>query len=297
MSYARRHSTNVCPGNRVRYIDSIEPLRADLQRSLDQSRVPIQALDLARQLQAFQASMPDLRPVLATSQALEDAIRPLPDLRSVVASSEWSRVGASLSALSAAIGTADYIAELDFSDDESPPEHGDGLAEQAEQQLIEIAPAEALEKLQRVDFAPITLLDRVARDPRMMRALGARDFEGFVATLVEMLGFEDVVLTPRSGDDGRDVLATKRIHGISILCAFECKRYAADHPVGPDIARSLLGVITHGATRATKGILVTTSYFTPAANKFILTEPSLDGRDFDGIVAWLRDKSRHRKGT
>jgi restriction system protein len=141
----------------------------------------------------------------------------------------------------------------------------------------------------------LTILDRVLRHPEALRTLTARDFEGFVAALVEQLGFEDVVLTPRSGDMGRDVLATKRIHGISILCAFECKRYAPDRPVGPEIARALLGTIMHGPTRAAKGILVTTSSFTPAARTFIFTEPGLDGRDFDGIVEWLQEYASHRQ--
>lgn len=86
----------------------------------------------------------------------------------------------------------------------------------------------------------------------------------------------------------------KRVHGISIACAFECKRYAPKRAVGPEIARALLGTISHGETRAAKGILVTTSTFSPAARKFILTEPSLDGRDFDGIVEWLREYARAR---
>ena len=115
-----------------------------------------------------------------------------------------------------------------------------------------------------------------------------------IAALVDELGFENVVLTPRSGDEGRDVVATMTVHGISMVCAFECKRYAQDRPVGPDIARALLGVITHGSTRATKGIVVTTSSFTPAATKFILTEPSLDGRDFDGVVKWLQTYASKR---
>lgn len=34
---------------------------------------------------------------------------------------------------------------------------------------------------------------------------------------------------------------------------------------------------------------ITTSRFTPPARRFILTEPSLDGRDFDGVIEWLRD--------
>ncbi len=288
-----------------RLLDSFEPIRDQLrqmqtlQRSIDQFRMPIQALELERQFRAFQAAMPAFRPFLKTTQILADAIRPLPDFSRALPS---AALGSAFDAINVAIRSARFIAELDLSDDEDIRPDRDDLVERIEQELIEIVPAEALEELRRVEFAPFTLLDRVLRDPFVMHSLSARGFEGFIAALVERLGFEDVVLTPRSGDRGRDVLATKRIHGISILCAFECKRYAVDRPVGPDAARALLGVIMHGETRATKGILVTTSHFTPAASRFVLTEPSLDGQDFDGIVDWLRrsadsEEAEHRRAA
>ena len=74
---------------------------------------------------------------------------------------------------------------------------------------------------------------------------------------------------------------------IPILFAFECKRYK--NAVGPDIMRALLGTTTYRETRANTGVLVTTSTFSPGAQRFILTEPSVEGRDFDGIVDWLRE--------
>ena len=184
------------------------------------------------------------------------------------------------------IGAADFVADVDFPDDDAP---GQEPEEEARARLVELIPAEILEKLERVEFAPLTLLERARREPEVMRALSSRDFEGFIAALVDQLGFEDVTLTPRSGDEGRDVLATKTLHGLTILFAFECKRWAPGRGVGPDVARALLGTIVHDDTRAVKGVLVTTSYFTKGARKFILTEPSLDSRDFDGVVDWLRE--------
>lgn len=59
------------------------------------------------------------------------------------------------------------------------------------------------------------------------------------------------------------------------------------------IARALLGTIRHADTGATKGVLITTSYFTPSARTFILTEPALDGTDYDGLVEWLREYGRN----
>jgi HJR/Mrr/RecB family endonuclease len=199
--------------------------------------------------------------------------------------------------LNVAIESAILVGEVNVERQQpsSADQGAEELQESAESQLIDVVPATALENLRRVEFAPLTLLDRILGDPTLMRRLHSREFEGFVASLVEQLGFEDVVLTPRSDDGGRDVLATKNIHGLSIVFAFECKRYSPKNKVGPDIARALLGTITHGTSRATKGVLVTTSSFTPAAKRFILTEPHLDGKDFDGIVEWLREYSNKRR--
>jgi len=186
--------------------------------------------------------------------------------------------------------SARFIGQISLRElrDDKPDE---ALSQEAEAQLLDIVPAEALNRLRQVEFAPLAVLDRTLRNPELMRRFGSREFEGFVASLIEQIGFEDVILTPASRDGGRDVLATKRVHGIRIFCAFECKRYAPDRPVGPLFARALLGTLTHRDSRATKGVLVTTSSFTPAARNFILSEPLLDGKDFDGIVSWLHEYS------
>ena len=269
-------------------IENLSAISRELHASVE--ALP-RAADLARDLKAFHGSLPDWQHVLETSQALESAIRPLPDLErfhdAQLAYSQHVREFSE--ALNSAIASARFVAEIELSENRDDPEPTKNAAEQAEQQLVEPAPDGFLENLRRVDFVPITLLDRALRDPEAMRSFGSRAFEDFIAQLTEGLGFEDVVLTPRSGDKGRDVLATKWVHGIRILFAFECKRFAANRRVGIAYARALLGVISHGETRADKGVLVTTSGFTKGATKFILTEPSLDSRDFNGVVDWLHD--------
>ncbi len=223
--------------------------------------------------------------LLETQEAMAASMRPFLDFAGMDILGA-SRALAFNEGISEAIKQATFLAELTLEsdalgDDEAP------TAQEAEEQLVKIVPADALEKLRRVEFLPLVELDRIVRNPELMRQLSGRKFEEFVATLAEKLGFEDVALTPSSGDQGRDVLAVKKVHGIKILFAFECKRYSG--PVGPEIARALLGTIVHGATRANKGVLVTTSRFTPATRQFILTEPSLDGRDYDGLVEWLHE--------
>jgi hypothetical protein len=254
--------------------------------------------DLLNEIQKTQLLMQPPPELFATSRALEAAMRPLVDVEALARAYQVGFDPDWIRRLSTAFEIAPFVGEVEFEDGElTTTEDEAGPAAQAEAQLVEIASPDALEALRKVEFAPLVLLDQILRNPEMMRRLGSRDFEGFVAALVEQIGFEDVILTPRSGDDGRDVLATKRVHGISIFCAFECKRYAPDRPIGPEIARALLGTIVHGNTRATKGVLVTTSHFTPAARRFILTEPSLDGKDFEGIVGWLQEFGQKRRAT
>ncbi len=87
----------------------------------------------------------------------------------------------------------------------------------------------------------------------------------------------------------------KRVLGIPLILAFECKRYAADKPVRVATARALLGTVTHSDYRADRGVLVTTSRFTEPTRQFIVSSPVLEGRDFSGIVDWLRDFAERRR--
>lgn len=197
--------------------------------------------------------------------------------------------------LNSAIAGANYLGAIEINFDEEEEDDGKRLvAEELEEQLVEVVPAETLSKLKQVNCEPFLALERILRSPEAMRMLNAREFEHFIATLVDKLGFEEVTLTPRSADAGRDVIAVRRISGIPVFFAFECKRYRADHPVGPETLRALLGTINHPHSRANKGVLVTTSRFTSGAWNFIVTEPALDGKDFNGIVGWLKEYAQCR---
>jgi len=238
-----------------------------------------------------------------TRLALERSISPFPPFQLEKFAKTYSYEGAELSNalknINFAIAGAVYGGDVEVGVEEEEQEGDEERQpEFFEEQLVKVVSAGALAQLKRVDFVPINMLDRMLRSPEAMRrTLSARDFEHFVATLVEQLGFENVIVTPRSGDHGRDVLATKRVNDIPILFAFECKRYKPDHPVGPELLRALLGTITHGSTKANKGVLVTTSTFTSGARKYLFTEPALDGKDFDGIVGWLRDYAKQSQGS
>jgi hypothetical protein len=281
-----------------RLLDQFQPILRDyerVQRQIRKLAPPTPLLEAAREYEGIQSRILETTKFVASIESLSEAMRPISfALQTLPGTTGLEKAARDFAAINDAIRRATLIADIDLS---APSEEADVplTPERAESQLVELVSPEVMADLQRVEFAPLVLLDRALRDPDLMHSLEARDFEKFIAALVDQLGFEDVVLTPRSGDDGRDIVATLRVHGMSILCAFECKRYAKDRAVGPDIARALLGTITQSSTRAAKGILVTTSYFSPSVRRMILTEPSLDGRDFDGIVEWLRDYGQKRR--
>jgi len=157
-------------------------------------------------------------------------------------------------------------------------------------------PPEYSERLTIVEHLPTKLLRLVAADPRSVRGLTPRQFEEFIAELIEGLGFDNVLLTPASNDGGRDVIASNRIHGIPLTFYFECKRYAEGNAVQLGTLRSLLGVVAHHSKEANVGVLVTTSHFTRGAKELIANECRLDGKDYHGIVEWVDAYNRSSSG-
>jgi restriction system protein len=71
-----------------------------------------------------------------------------------------------------------------------------------------------------------------------------------VAGAYDRAGFDEVIITPRSADFGRDVIATK--HGAGVIRVIdEVKAYKPDHLLTAHDVRALLGVVV--ADRASKG--------------------------------------------
>jgi len=93
--------------------------------------------------------------------------------------------------------------------------------------------------------------------------LHPREFEILIDALYDKMGY-DTTLTPYRNDGGKDVIAISSELGKEEKLLIECKRYEPD--VGPDIIRALNGVVS--SDKATKGVLVTSSDFTPEARNF-----------------------------
>ncbi|ASQ90467.1 hypothetical protein CHL67_05610 [Prosthecochloris sp. GSB1] len=138
-----------------------------------------------------------------------------------------------------------------------------------------------------VDRLPFRLLSEILRNPAEVRNITPRQFEEFIAELLRRLGFNDVILTPRSGDGGKDIIASHSVQGIPLTFYFECKKYAEGNKIQLDTMRSLLGTVAHDSRKVNKGILVTTSTFTKGCKEFILAESRVDGKDYDGVLGWV----------
>ena len=114
-----------------------------------------------------------------------------------------------------------------------------------------------------------TIVERLKKDWMLAFKIPPRIWEEMIAAAFDQDGYDEVTLTPRSGDFGRDVIAVKR--GICCVRIIgSVKAFAPGNLVGHDDVRALAGVL-HGDQKASKGIITTTSDFAPN----ISTDPYL----------------------
>jgi DNA-directed RNA polymerase specialized sigma24 family protein len=106
------------------------------------------------------------------------------------------------------------------------------------------------------------LVQLLIERPELMYQLPPRRFEELVAEIYLRRGFE-ALLTPASGDGGVDVYVVRNDEFGTALTIVQCKRYSPTNKVGVATVRELYGVVQD--TEASKGALVTTSFFTAGA--------------------------------
>lgn len=98
-------------------------------------------------------------------------------------------------------------------------------------------------------------------NPSELPQLSPDQLEELIAGAYDQAGYDEVVLTARSVDGGRDVIAVKRgWHSIRIID--QVKAYAPGHPVPANDVRALVGVLLSDPL-TTKGVVTTTSTFAP----------------------------------
>jgi restriction system protein len=105
----------------------------------------------------------------------------------------------------------------------------------------------------------------------VLNSLKPIDLEHLAESLYHAMGFITAMTKP-SHDGGRDIIATKDEPGKKERNLIQCKKW--QDVVGVDEVRALLGVVSY--EKATKGTLITTSHFSPAAKKLASTESRIE---------------------
>jgi restriction system protein len=120
----------------------------------------------------------------------------------------------------------------------------------------------------------VRVFNEMRRDPNFMYEIPPERFEELIAGAYDLAGYK-TVLTPRSGDLGRDVIAT-RSDGVTVRILDQAKRYGPGQEVSYEAIRALLFVLD--ADHASKGFLTTTAAFPPNLMKDRLIAPLIGSR-------------------
>lgn len=141
--------------------------------------------------------------------------------------------------------------------------------------------------VEAVSWPWFAIVERFRRDPDAIYGYDARQWEELIAGAYERAGFDEVVLTHRSGDLGRDVIATKNGVG-SIRIYGQVKAYRGDRPVPANDVRALLGTLARDQN-VSKGVMTTTSTIAPGVyEEFANMMPHrIELKPRDVLLPWL----------
>jgi restriction system protein len=129
------------------------------------------------------------------------------------------------------------------------------------------------------------LIAYIDSHPEEMYRLSPREFEELIAELLDKMGYR-VRLGPGSKDGGVDVFAERDLHFGPELTLIQCKRNSPHHKVGEPIIKQLHADVND--RKASKGLVVTTSFFTGPVLKYIESSKyRLAGADFEYLQQWI----------
>ncbi len=131
------------------------------------------------------------------------------------------------------------------------------------------------------------ILKELERDPQFLHQLCWRRVEELVAGAYKREGWPEVILTHRSGDGGRDIIASRPGVG-AVRIIDQVKAYSPGHKVTAAEVREVYGVLTRDQN-VSKGIVTTTATFAPGvhAEWKALIPFRLELKDGPTLTAWL----------
>ena len=131
-----------------------------------------------------------------------------------------------------------------------------------------------------------TITLALQKNPEAIRELSPRQFEEFVAELMEKAGY-DVTLTKESRDNGVDIYAVKNDSFGRFLTVVDCKKYREDRKIGIEVVRGMIGTLQ--IENASHAMLATTSAFSSVCKKYEAEHKyQISLRDHSDIVNWAR---------
>ncbi len=138
----------------------------------------------------------------------------------------------------------------------------------------------------------------IQADPDSIHQIGCWKWEELLAGAYKQDGWETVVLTPKRGDHGIDVIAERKGWGqLRFLLLDQMKAYKPGHLIGPDEIREMKGVLLDHP-EASKGLITTTADFTPGALEAAANlAPRLELRPRDKLVEWLASVAVEELGS
>lgn len=147
----------------------------------------------------------------------------------------------------------------------TPIDHPNGLASFLLQSVVTLGDKTDEGRLiEAVAPAWFEIAKLIRADPSAMHQIDPRKWEEMVAGWYTLYGFDEVTLTPRSGDLGRDVIAVKR-GVLSVRILDQVKAYSPGQVVPANDVRALYGVLAADRS-ASKGLVTTTSDFAPGVH-------------------------------
>ncbi|HEY7352023.1 MAG TPA: restriction endonuclease [Terriglobales bacterium] len=152
--------------------------------------------------------------------------------------------------------------------------------------------------VEAVAFPWYEIIRLIIKDPVAIYQFDWRKWEEIIAGAYKAQGWETVILTPRSGDEGKDVIAVRRDFG-EIRFYDQVKCYKPGHTVSLEEVDSMLGVMRR-EPNVSKGIVTTTSTFAPellqAKGIKELIPYHLELRDRPKLLPWLESiLQKHKK--
>jgi restriction system protein len=132
------------------------------------------------------------------------------------------------------------------------------------------------------------IVDLILDEPDTIYKLNWRKWEELIAGAYRQEGF-DVILTPRSNDRGRDIIASSKDLG-NIRFFDQVKAYSPGHLVTAEEVRAMIGVLSL-EPNVSKAVITTTSTFAPGVMKdpniVKLMPYRLELKPREQLIEWL----------